>query len=98
MAITSDGVVKLRDGRQLAYREYGRHDGRPLLFFHGTPGSRFPQWSDEGAFRIIVPDRPGMGLSDFQADRRLVDWPDDVAQLTDHLGIDDFSVAGVSGG
>ena len=34
-------VVKLADGRQLGYAEYGDPHGLPLIAFHGTPGSRF---------------------------------------------------------
>jgi pimeloyl-ACP methyl ester carboxylesterase len=97
-----DRTVRLRDGRTLAFAEYGNPDGLPLLFFHGTPGSRLwsiPAWDDATMpLRIIAPDRPGMGLSDFQPGRRLLDWPDDVAQLADHLGLERFAVAGVSGG
>jgi pimeloyl-ACP methyl ester carboxylesterase len=48
--------------------------------------------------RVIVPDRPGMGLSDFQPNRRISDWPQDVAALADHLGLDRFAVVGYSGG
>jgi pimeloyl-ACP methyl ester carboxylesterase len=48
--------------------------------------------------RLVCPDRPGYGLSTFQSDRRLIDWPDDVSQLADHLGIDQFAVLGYSGG
>jgi pimeloyl-ACP methyl ester carboxylesterase len=43
-------------------------------------------------------DRPGHGLSDFQPERRLVDWPGDVVALADHLGIDSFAVSGWSFG
>jgi pimeloyl-ACP methyl ester carboxylesterase len=100
--MTPDQTVRLRDGRTLGYADYGNPKGRPLLFFHGTPGSRLfslPQWDDRnGPLRVIVPDRPGMGLSDYQPHRRLLDWPDDVAQLADHLELDRFAVAGVSGG
>jgi pimeloyl-ACP methyl ester carboxylesterase len=39
-----------------------------------------------------------MGRSSFQPARRLLDWPDDVAQLADALDLDRFAVAGVSGG
>lgn len=99
---TLDQTVRLRDGRNLGYAEYGNPNGRPLIFFHGTPGSRLfslPQWDDSnGPLRIIVPERPGMGLSDYQPGRRLLDWPEDVAQLADHLELDRFAVAGVSGG
>jgi pimeloyl-ACP methyl ester carboxylesterase len=48
--------------------------------------------------RAIVPDRPGYGLSAFQRHRRLLDWPADVEQLADHLGLERFAVLGVSGG
>ncbi len=48
--------------------------------------------------RFIVPDRPGFGRSDPQPGRRVADWPADVAELLDHLGVDDLSVLSLSGG
>ena len=33
-------TVMLKDGRQLGYAEYGDPEGKPILFFHGFPGSR----------------------------------------------------------
>jgi pimeloyl-ACP methyl ester carboxylesterase len=48
--------------------------------------------------RIIAADRPGCGLSDFQPNRRIVDWPNDVIDLVDALGVDRFAIVGVSGG
>ncbi len=33
-----DDRVALPDDRLLAYAEFGDPDGRPVLFFHGTPG------------------------------------------------------------
>lgn len=94
--------ITLRDDRTLSYAEYGNPAGTPLLFFHGTPGSRrwaLPAWQDRsGPIRIIAPDRPGMGGSTFQPGRRLLDWPNDVVQLADALGLERFAVAGVSGG
>lgn len=92
--------MRLSDGRQLAYAEYGNPDGPPLMYCHGLPGSRLfrvPAWQDS-AFRIIAPDRPGFGSSDFLKGRRLLDWPGDVTALADHLGIDEFHLGGVSGG
>jgi pimeloyl-ACP methyl ester carboxylesterase len=94
--------LRLRDGRRLAFAEYGDPNGIPLFAFHGLPGSRLQVeafWREEPTeFRVIAPDRPGAGRADFQPGRRLVDWPGDVEQLADALGIDRFLVAGVSGG
>jgi pimeloyl-ACP methyl ester carboxylesterase len=95
--------VRLSDGRRLGYAEYGDPLGRPLLYFHGYPSSRLEAAYSEGAalrrgVRIIAVDRPGYGLSDYQPRRRLIDWPDDVRQLADQLGVGRFTVQGVSGG
>jgi pimeloyl-ACP methyl ester carboxylesterase len=100
---TTDKVISLRDGRILGYTEYGDPDGKPVFFFHGLPGSRRQRHPDDSiaiklGARIIAIDRPGYGLSDFQQGRTLLDWPDDVAQLTDALKIDQFAAIGVSGG
>ena len=35
-----DRMLRLADGRALGFRIYGDADGTPLLFLHGTPGSR----------------------------------------------------------
>jgi pimeloyl-ACP methyl ester carboxylesterase len=99
----ADRTIQLRDGRRLGYAEWGDPRGRPLLYFHGWPGSRVEgRLGDEPAkavgIRLIALDRPGMGLSDFQARRTLVDWPDDVIQLANVLGLDRFAVLGISGG
>jgi pimeloyl-ACP methyl ester carboxylesterase len=96
-------VLRLSDGRRLGYADYGDRQGAPVLFFHGTPGSRrLARWADQAArrrgVRLIAPDRPGFGLSDFQAGRTLGAWPADVVELADALGIERFAVAGVSGG
>lgn len=98
-------VFDLPGGRELGFSETGDRGGKPVLAFHGTPGSRrqilIPA-ADEAArqagVRLIAPDRPGYGHSTFQPGRRLVDWPADVAALADHLGIDRFGVIGISGG
>ena len=47
---------------------------------------------------VIAIDRPGMGSSQHQVGRRLLDFPADVTALADHLGIASFGVLGVSGG
>lgn len=48
--------------------------------------------------RIIAPDRPGFGLSDYQESRTLLGWADDVVALANHLNIKKFAIMGVSGG
>ncbi len=95
--------VQLVDGRWLGYRQLGDASGAPLFFFHGTPGSRWSVDADDPlarmpGVRLILPERPGYGLSTAKPDRRLIDWAGDVAELADLLGIGDFAVAGVSGG
>lgn len=96
--------VILPGGRQLAYAEFGRADGAPVFYFHGSPSSRLEPLliGDEVlsrlGLRVIAPDRPGMGGSAFQPGRRLTDWPADVAALADALGLDRFAVLGNSGG
>lgn len=93
----------LSDGRSLGFRCLGDRDGIPLLFFHGTPGTRFVLSQDDAIAQIpgiyfILPERPGYGISDPQPDRVLLDYPRDIKQLTDHLGAHSFVVAGGSGG
>ncbi len=95
--------VRLRDGRSLAWAEYGDPRGKPVLYFHGFPGSRLePALAGDSlartGARLIAIDRPGFGGSTFQPGRRLLDWPNDVASFADSLGLDHFACMGVSGG
>lgn len=95
--------ITLSDGRHLAYAEQGAPDGAPLFLFHGIPGSRLQRHPDSSiaerlGVRLITVDRPGYGLSTPKPNRRILDWPDDVTELADQLGIDRFGVIGVSGG
>ena len=97
------GAVTLADGRVLGFAEYGAATGEPLLWFHGLPGSRI-EISDWGPLlqrlnvRLFGVDRPGYGLSTFQPNRKLLDWPGDVQQLAHYLGLKQFHVMGGSGG
>jgi pimeloyl-ACP methyl ester carboxylesterase len=97
-----ENTIIMKDGRTLGYAEYGVPRGRPVFFFHGTPGSRTFHPKDEITaqlgVRLITTDRPGYSQSTFQMNRRLLDWPGDVAQLADALGISRFAVIGHSGG
>jgi len=96
--------IILPDGRRLAYAEFGKPSGTPVLYFHGAPSSRLEPlligdevWSRLG-LRVIAPDRPGIGGSDFQPDRGFSDWPKDVVALATALDLERFAVLGNSGG
>jgi pimeloyl-ACP methyl ester carboxylesterase len=95
--------VTLPDGRQLEYVIYGDEDGFPVVYCHGFPASHleaslFLGDIQKAHVRLIVPNRPGYGGSDYQPRRRIVDWTKDVHFLCDHLDLDHYSVLGVSGG
>ncbi|MBT8495605.1 MAG: alpha/beta hydrolase, partial [Deltaproteobacteria bacterium] len=96
--------IELRDGRRLAYAEFGDRSGRPILFFHGTPGARWqlpPDASSTAArhgFRIVTVDRPGVGRSTPNHRPSLLSFARDVEQLADALAVDRFAVMGLSGG
>jgi pimeloyl-ACP methyl ester carboxylesterase len=98
-----EGRLTLRDGRTLAWREYGPSDGRPVLRFQGTPGSRYSRYPHEDAYgrldvRVIVADRPGYGAASRLPGRGISVVTDDCAELLDHLGLSAVHVVGQSGG
>ena len=97
-------TLTLPDARKLGFATYGSTaPSDPVIFlFHGLPGCRIVgrSWNKlckEIGARLITIDRPGCGLSTL-ANRGLVEWPEDVVSLADHLGIRRFSVIGASGG
>ncbi|MEJ2081947.1 MAG: alpha/beta hydrolase [Acidobacteriota bacterium] len=95
--------IELEDRRRLAFAEYGDPAGVPVIAFHGIPGSRLTfAFADSIArrrrFRLIAPDRPGIGLSTMLPQRVILDWPKDIEQLADRLNLHSFGLIGVSGG
>ena len=99
----TENIVTLKDGRKLAFTEHGASDGHALIFIHGNPGSRLMRHPDESiaesmGVRIITPDRPGFGLSDFHEGRSLLSFADDIGQLADVLQLEQFALFGVSAG
>lgn len=98
-----DQTLSLKDGRKLGFVEYGDPHGKAVFHFNGSGGSRLEYPADQSILtdleiRFIATDRPGHGVSDPQPDRKLLDWPDDISQLADHLNIDRFYVQGWSAG
>ncbi|KAH6662579.1 Alpha/Beta hydrolase protein [Halenospora varia] len=95
----------LPSGRSLGYAFYGSSspEATNIFYFHGLPSSRLeaavlatPALSLN--IRLIGVDRPGMGLSSYQEDRRVLDWPRDILDLADHLKIQQFSILAYSAG
>jgi pimeloyl-ACP methyl ester carboxylesterase len=98
-----DQILILKSGLTLGYVEHGDPTGVPLFYYHGWPSARvqgelMDEVGKKYGLRIISADRPGIGLSDFQLNRKLSDWPEVLSQLADHVGADKFHVMGWSGG
>ena len=97
------GLFRLADGRCLGFAEFGDPRGAAVLAIHGTPGSRFMFALTDAAarargLRIIAPERPGYGMSDYRRAASLAELARDVEALAAHLGLERFAVLGVSGG
>jgi len=95
--------IPVRDGRLLAWAEFGDPAGRPLLVFHGLPGSRLQagllhEQALAAHVRLVAPERPGFGHSSPAPRRAIRDWPGDVACLADRLDLARFGVLGISCG
>ena len=96
-------TITLRDGRRLGYAEYGNLTGKPVFYFSGGTASgliarTIDTIAEKTNTRMVAPNRPGIGLSDFKADRTLLDWPTDICELADALKIKRFAVMSESGG
>lgn len=103
--MTTAHTITLTDGRVIGFDDVGDPSGLPVVFFHGTPGSRL-YWKLLGpgdpaaslGVRLIAPDRPGIGLSSPEPQRSIGSFAFDIARLVDDLEIDRFGVLGFSGG
>ncbi len=97
-----DAAIRLRDGRQLAYSEWGDLAGTPVVLVLGTPASRLLCPDEDAtvaaAVRLVTLDRPGYGLSDPRRGAMLLNWVDDFIELSDRLDLPPCPVIGWSGG
>lgn len=96
-------TLYLSSGNTIGLAHYGDPDGPVVFYFHGLCTSRL-----EGAYwakaaesvgaHIIALDRPGIGLSSAQPNRKLLEWPLVVSEVAQNLKIDQFYVLGTTAG
>ncbi len=95
--------VRAKDGRALDVIVSGPDGGLPLLFHHGTPGSKiqFEPWAEMASargLRFVTYSRPGYGVSDRQEHRTVADCAADAEAILDDISADGCVTMGGSGG
>lgn len=104
--VQADRRATLPDGTTVGYAEFGVPDGQPLIYVHGSPTCRLEpltifsgavRAAEDLGIRVFVPDRPGLGLTPFRR-YTVADYPEQVGDFADALGLDGFAVYGGSGG
>ena len=100
---TDSGSTVLVDSRRVGVWRFGSPGGWPLVWNHGGLSCGMDATvMDEAAHscgaEIIAIDRPGIGRSDLWSMASVGQWGHTVAQVADLLLLDDFAVAGWSGG
>jgi pimeloyl-ACP methyl ester carboxylesterase len=89
--------ILLKDGRLLAWSQYGATQGFPLFYLHEAGSSRleaafFDAEARRSGFRLIAVDRPGLGESDPHALMTRASCADDLLQLADQRGVSEFGI------
>ncbi|KAH8880946.1 proline iminopeptidase [Thozetella sp. PMI_491] len=88
------GVLAVGDIHKLHYEQYGKPDGKPVIFLHGGPGGGTSKanttFFDPAVYRVVLLDQRGAGKSTPCADVRENTTQDliaDIEALRSHLGI-----------
>ncbi|OGM47701.1 alpha/beta fold family hydrolase [Aspergillus bombycis] len=96
--------LKLRDGAELFYKDWGNPEGQIVTFSHGWPLSS-DNWENqmfflaEHGYRVIGHDRRGHGRSTQTWNGNNMDtFVDDLQELFEHLDIKDAMMVGHSHG
>jgi pimeloyl-ACP methyl ester carboxylesterase len=102
-APAEDFTLTLRDGRAIGVAMVGPRGGAPVIHCHGSGSSRLEVGllaaaATAAGVWLIGLDRPGVGRSDPKPGARILDWPTDVAEVANQLGIEHFAVEGLSAG
>ncbi|MGB3696594.1 MAG: alpha/beta hydrolase [Gordonia sp. (in: high G+C Gram-positive bacteria)] len=101
-----EGSIAVGDKRRrrIGFSEFGSPEGPAVLWLHGTPGARRqipPEaraYAETRGFRLIGLDRPGVGSSTAHRYESIAEFTMDFQTVLNTLGIDRFSVIGLSGG
>jgi len=96
-------TLLLRDGRRLAWSEFGIARGFPIFYLHDAGSSRleaafFDAEARRAGYRLLAVDRPGLGESDSHAGMSRASCTDDLMQLADHLGLLEFGILSAGAG
>ncbi len=99
------GQLKVSELHEIFYEEVGNPHGIPIVFLHGGPGvgimPDYRRFFDPQAYHVVLPDQRGAGRSTPHAElRENTTWAlvDDLEQLREHLGIQQWILFGGSWG
>ncbi|MGO4377174.1 alpha/beta fold hydrolase [Pseudoduganella sp. RAF19] len=97
-------TITTRDGVEIYFKDWGPHDGQPVVFSHGWPLNA-DSWESQMIFlaskgyRCIAHDRRGHGRSSQPWDGNDMDhYADDLAAVLNHLDIKKATLIGFSTG
>ncbi|SCW77991.1 non-heme chloroperoxidase [Rhizobium mongolense subsp. loessense] len=99
------GTVRVKDGTEIFYKDWGPRDAQPIVFHHGWPLSG-DDWDNqmlfflENGFRVIAHDRRGHGRSSQSpTGHEMNTYAADVAELAEALDLKNaFHVGHSTGG
>jgi proline iminopeptidase len=104
------GLLDVGDGHEVYWESCGNPEGKPVVFLHGGPGSGCRPWQrqlfDPDTYRAVLFDQRGSGrsrplASEPHADlgaNTTGDLIADIEKLREHLGVDRWTVLGMSWG
>ena len=92
---SEDKFVHLKNGKRIAYREYGPVNGDTIIIFHNAHGSRISipnncqEICQRHNKRVIIPDRQGYGLSSFA---KPFEWNDMFDEFINTIDLNDYDL------